>query len=63
MLTEIGFDERYFHHCKSARTYVEAYEKTEMDFFKYFELKKYSSYNSFRVSHNKRIKKIIIKGN
>tara|TARA_R110000824_G_scaffold187635_1_gene368900 strand:- start:76 stop:276 length:201 start_codon:yes stop_codon:yes gene_type:complete len=60
MLTENGFDERYFYHCKSSRTYVEAYAKTELEFFKYFELNKYSSYDSFRVSHNKRIKKIII---
>lgn len=58
MLTENGFDERYFFHCKSSRTYVEAYAKTELEFFQYFELNKYSSYDSFRVSHNKRIKKI-----
>ena len=56
MLTEIGFDDRYFHHVKYCRTYVEAYEKTEIEFFNYFEINKYASYDSFRVSHNKRIK-------
>tara|TARA_R100000278_G_C5426852_1_gene148655 strand:- start:346 stop:579 length:234 start_codon:yes stop_codon:yes gene_type:complete len=56
MLTEKGFDERYFHHCKSSSTYVEAYEKTEFEFYEYFEIQKYASYDSFRVSHNKRIK-------
>tara|TARA_R110000744_G_scaffold359902_1_gene467250 strand:- start:85 stop:273 length:189 start_codon:yes stop_codon:yes gene_type:complete len=60
MLTENGFDERYFYHCKSSRTYVEAYAKTELEFFQYFDLNKYSSYDSFRVSHNKRIKRILI---
>ena len=40
MLTENGFDERYFHHCKSSKTYVEAYAKTELEFFKYYELNK-----------------------
>ena len=56
MLTEHGFDERYHHHCKTSRTYIEAYEKTEMEFFSYFDIQKYASYDSFRVSHNKRIK-------
>tara|TARA_R110002124_G_scaffold229186_1_gene394466 strand:+ start:389 stop:613 length:225 start_codon:yes stop_codon:yes gene_type:complete len=60
LLTEKGFDERYFHHCKSSRTYVEAYEKTELEFFNHFDLNKYSNYDSFRVSHNKRIKRIFI---
>ena len=56
MLTENGFDERYFYHVKNCRTYVEAYAKTEMEFYSYFNLNKYASYDSFRVSHNKRIK-------
>jgi hypothetical protein len=56
MLTEDGFDARYFHHCKTSNTYVEAYEKTEFEFRSYFDINKYASYDSFRVSHNKRIK-------
>tara|TARA_R100000781_G_scaffold26759_2_gene19856 strand:- start:10822 stop:11016 length:195 start_codon:yes stop_codon:yes gene_type:complete len=57
MLTEKGFDDRYYFYCKKSKTYSEAYKKTEKEFFKYFNINKYSSYDSFRVSHNNRIKK------
>ena len=36
--------------------YIDAYNKTEIEFQSYFDLNKYASYDSFRVSHNKRIK-------
>ena len=56
MLTEDGFDARYYHHCKTSKTYIDAYEKTESEFRSYFDIDKYASYDSFRVSHNKRVK-------
>ena len=56
MLTEHGFDDRYHYFCKNSNTYIDAYNKTEIEFQSYFDLNKYASYDSFRVSHNKRIK-------
>ena len=56
MLTEHGFDDRYFFHCKRSTTYINAYKKTEIEFHSYFDIQKYSSYDSFRVSHNKRMR-------
>ena len=57
MLTPEGFDERYHNHCKTSKTYQEAYEKTEREYYDYYQQRKYSSFNSFRVSHNKRVVK------
>jgi|TARA_Y100000004_G_scaffold173316_1_gene211058 hypothetical protein len=56
MLTPEGFDDRFHEHCKSSKTYFEAYEKTEKEFEMYYAKRNYSSYDSFRISHNKRIK-------
>ena len=56
MLTEDGFDSRYFHFCRTSKTNLQAYEKTECEFREYFDISKYASYDSFRVSHNKRLK-------
>ena len=55
MLRPRGFDERYYFYCKTSKTYQNAYEKTENEFFTYFQMRKYKSFDSFRVSHNKRI--------
>jgi hypothetical protein len=60
MLTPEGFDERYHNHCKTCKTYQEAYEKTESEFYDYYQIRKYKSFDSFRVSHNKRINKTIL---
>jgi hypothetical protein len=55
MLNPEGFDRRYDTHCKTSRTYAEAYEKTELEFYDYYQIRRYASFNSFRVSHNKRL--------
>ena len=52
-----GFDERFHHYCKTSKTYFEAYEKTEIEFESSFGKRKYSNYDSFRVTMNKRMKK------
>ena len=57
LLTHAGYDKRYHHHCKNSKTYREAYEKTEKEFSEYYAKRKYASYDSFRVSHNKRLNK------
>ncbi|MAK37513.1 MAG: hypothetical protein CMC15_15255 [Flavobacteriaceae bacterium] len=56
MLTHDGFDERYHYYCRESKTYQEAYEKTEKEFSEHYDIRKYSSYDSFRVSHNRRMK-------
>ena len=57
LLTHKGYDNRYYHHCKTSDTYQEAYEKTEKEFNEYYDKRKYASYDSFRVAHNKRLKR------
>jgi len=61
MLTPEGFDARYHYHCKFTKTYQAAYELTELEFYDYFQMRRYASFNSFRVSHNKRVIGSIIK--
>lgn len=51
------FDDRFVKHTGECQTYEEAYILTEEDYKKVFGKRKYSSYNSFRVSRSKRLKK------
>ena len=51
------FDERFVDYTAECDTYEEAYLRTEQDYRKVFGKRKYSSYNSFRVSRTKRIKR------
>jgi hypothetical protein len=55
MLKPEGFDKRYHYHCRIAKTYQAAYELTELEFYDYYQMRRYASFNSFRVSHNKRL--------
>ena len=57
LLTPNGFDDRFWKNAKETKTYVEAYEKTEIEYEKHFGKRKYSDYNSYTTSRNKRIKK------
>jgi hypothetical protein len=57
LLSPRGFDERFWKHSKDCKTYIEAYEKTEKEFHKHFGKRKYSDYNSYRNSRDKRIKR------
>tara|TARA_R100000750_G_scaffold48039_1_gene32874 strand:- start:196 stop:408 length:213 start_codon:yes stop_codon:yes gene_type:complete len=57
LLSPNGFDERFWKYAKETKTYMEAYEKTENEFEKHFGKRKYSDYNSYTTSRNKRIKK------
>jgi hypothetical protein len=57
LLTPNGFDERFWKYAKETKTYVEAYEKTEIEYEKHFGKRKYSDYNSYTTSRNKRLKK------
>jgi len=57
LLTPNGFDDRFWEYAKETKTYVEAYEKTEIEYEKHFGKRKYSDYNSYTTSRNKRLKK------
>ncbi len=57
LLTPNGFDDRFWKYAKETKTYVEAYEKTEIEHEKHFGKRKYSDYNSYTTSRNKRLKK------
>ena len=54
--TPKGFDERFWKHAKESKTYIEAYEKTEMEHEKHSGKRRYSDYNSFRNCRDRRIK-------
>ena len=57
LLSLNGFDERFWEHCKTEKTYKAAYEKTEDEFAEHYGKRKYSDYNSFRGARDKRIKR------
>ena len=57
LLSPKGFDERFWKHAKESKTYLEAYEKTEMEHEKHFRKRRYSDYNSFRNCRDRRIKR------
>ena len=57
LLTPNGFDDRFWKYAKETKTYVEAYEKTEIEYEKHFGKRKYSDYNSYRGARDKRIKR------
>lgn len=49
-LSAQSFKELFYSCMKESKTYVEAYEKAEEIHEKYFDKRRYSSYNSFRHS-------------
>ena len=57
LLSPKGFDERFWKHAKESKTYIEAYEKTEMEHEKHFGKRRYSDYNRFRNCRDRRIKR------
>lgn len=56
-LSPVTFDEIFLEKLKECKTHVEAYEKTEQLHEQYFEKRKYSDYDSFKVSKSNRLKK------
>tara|TARA_R110002020_G_scaffold2793_2_gene13090 strand:+ start:477 stop:680 length:204 start_codon:yes stop_codon:yes gene_type:complete len=57
LLSPTGFNDRFHANCKTTKTYVEAYEKTDSEYEQIFGKRKYSSYESFRVCLHRRLKK------
>lgn len=63
MLSFKGFINRYYFYCKTEKTYKDAYEKTEQEYEKNFKKRRYSSYDSFRVVLNRKMKQSFTKIN
>lgn len=56
LLSPAGFEKRFHTHCKETKNYEQAYEKTEKEYEKNFGKRRYSSYDSFRVTKNRKIR-------
>lgn len=52
-----GFFTKYYEFARTAKTNKDAYEQTENLYIEYFTRPRYSNYDSFRKSINKRLKK------
>lgn len=57
LTTTTGFDDAFFKNLASCKTQVEAYTLTEQEYHSYFGRNRYSSFESYRISRNKRIRK------
>ena len=56
LLSPSGFERRFHKHCKETKNYEQAYEKTEKEYEASFGKRRYSSYDSFRVTKNRKIR-------
>jgi hypothetical protein len=56
LLSPAGFEKRFHKNCKLAKTNEEAYEITEKEYEAHFMKRRYASYDSFRVTKNKKIR-------
>lgn len=56
LLSPAGFEKRFHKNCKLSKTNEEAYEITEKEYETHFMKRRYASYDSFRVTKNKKIR-------
>ena len=54
LLSPAGFEKRFHKHCKNSKNYEQAYEQTEKEYEQNFGKRRYSSYDSFRVTKNRK---------
>jgi hypothetical protein len=54
LLSPAGFEKRFHQFCKISKTYEDAYELTEEEYEKNFKKRRYASYDSFRVTKNRK---------
>tara|TARA_R110002167_G_scaffold66768_2_gene188921 strand:+ start:337 stop:549 length:213 start_codon:yes stop_codon:yes gene_type:complete len=54
LLSPSGFERRFHKNCKLAKNYEDAYEQTETEYENNFGKRRYSSYDSFRVTKNRK---------
>ena len=58
LLSPAGFEKRFHKYCQTSKNYYEAYEKTEQEYESNFGKRRYSSYDSFRVTKNRKNRNI-----
>jgi|MDSW01.2.fsa_nt_gb ribosomal protein S8 len=56
MLSYKGFIKKFYFYTKKEKTYKQAYERTEKEYKKYFNKRRYASYDSFRVVLHRKMK-------
>ena len=56
LLSPAGFEKRFHKNCKEVKNYEEAYELTEKEYEENFGKRRYASYDSFRVTKNRKIR-------
>jgi hypothetical protein len=56
-MSAVGFDELFFRYVNDSKTHTEAYERAEKVHETLLGRRKYSDYDSFRVSKSQRLKK------
>jgi hypothetical protein len=54
LLSPSGFEKKFHQNCKIAKTYEDAYELTEQEYENNFGKRRYASYDSFRVTKNRK---------
>lgn len=54
LLSASGFERKFHKNCSFSKTYEDAYELTEKEFEFNFGKRRYSSYDSFRVTKNRK---------
>jgi len=54
LLSPSGFENKFHKYCKSSKTYEQAYERVEKEYEQTFGKRRYSSYDSFRVTKNRK---------
>jgi|TARA_R100001594_G_scaffold33325_1_gene61754 hypothetical protein len=54
LLSPSGFEKRFHKNCQKSKTYYDAYELTEQEYEKNFGKRRYASYDSFRVTKNRK---------
>ena len=54
LLSPAGFEKRFHKNCQVVKKYEDAYELTEQEYEEHFGKRRYSSYDSFRVTKNRK---------
>tara|TARA_B110000444_G_scaffold244587_1_gene264190 strand:- start:1274 stop:1480 length:207 start_codon:yes stop_codon:yes gene_type:complete len=54
LLSPSGFEDRFHKNYQISKNYNDAYQLTEQEYKQYFGKIRYSSYDSFRVTKNRR---------
>lgn len=57
LLKATGFDNLFWQKLREAKTQAEAYEQAEKEYHSYFQKNKYSSFDSYRKSRDRRFKR------